>query len=86
MLEIGRWYTVDLAWDLSKPSCTVFLNGSAALQLKLNNETLNGISYLRLRSLAPQPDPAGFLVESVVVNIEEPGRAAPNRRRDSIRI
>jgi hypothetical protein len=60
----------------------VSLDGRPALQLKLNNETLNGICYLRLRSLAPQADPAGFLVESVRVNIDDP--VAPSRTDEEI--
>jgi hypothetical protein len=53
------------------------------LQLNLNNQTLNGISYLRFRSLAAQPDLAGFLVESVVVNIDD--AVAPPRSEAEIR-
>ncbi len=76
-LESGRWYSLDLAWDLSAQVCKARLDGRPVVQLKLNFETPNGVSYLRLRSLAARPDPAGFLVESVAVKIDDP--VAPAR-------
>ena len=36
------------------------------------NETLNGISYVRFASMAKTLDKAGFLVDSVRVDIKEP--------------
>jgi hypothetical protein len=76
-LESGRWHSLDLAWDLARRICDVRLDGRSVMQLKLNFETPNGVSYLRLRSLAAQPDLAGFLVESVAVKIDDP--VAPPR-------
>jgi sialidase-1 len=58
-------------WDINNKSCSVSSDGKAALTLKQNNETLNGLSYLRLRSKPPTVDPAGFFVESVVVDIDD---------------
>jgi hypothetical protein len=74
-LTPGQWYTLDFAWDLSASRCEVKVDGQPALTLKQLNVTGNGISYLHLRSKAEAIDPAGFLVESVSVDIDQP--AAP---------
>ncbi len=76
-LQKGRWCSLTLAWDLSKRTCDVSIDGRSVVQLKLNFETPNGVSYLRLRSMAASPDPAGFLIESVNVIVDDP--VAPPR-------
>jgi len=71
ILTAGKWHSLVLDWDLRKRSCAVSVNGKYFLTLDQCNETLNGINYLRLRSLAPEVDPAGFYVESVSVDVED---------------
>ena len=76
-LQIGRWHDVGLDWDLSKRACNVSVDGKRAVALKLLNETGNGICYLRLRSTAGKIDRAGYLVDSVSVDVRQP--VAPAR-------
>ena len=70
-ISIGQWHTLDFVWDIDKKICKVFKDGKLTLKLPLNNETLNGLSYLRLRSTAPGVDKAGYFIESVVVDIDD---------------
>ncbi len=71
-LQSEKWYDISLQWDLSKSTCQILVNGKDAGQLKLNNKTLNGISYVRLRSATKKIDQAGFLVDRVQVIIDDP--------------
>lgn len=68
-LEPGKWYTVDLAWDLDKAECRVSVDRTSAGVLTISNRPSPGVCYLRLRSTAPSPDRAGFLVESVAADV-----------------
>ena len=72
-LETGRWYELALDWDTAMRNAAVLLDGRKAMMLKMQNLTLGGVCYLRLRSMAEAVDPAGLLVESVSVDIAEPG-------------
>jgi len=65
-----EWHSIDFIWDLKSNACVINSDGRHALILKQQNETLNGINYLRLRSTAPEIDKSGYYVESVVVDIE----------------
>lgn len=76
-LEPGRWYTLTFNWDLSRRGCAVTVDGKKAGTLRQRNPTGNGICYLRLRSTAEQVDLAGYLVDSVAVDIADP--VAPAR-------
>ena len=69
-LTPGEWHTLELSWNLDSGKCLVGVDGRPDGSLPLNAPTLNGISYLHLRSLASDVDRAGFLVESVRVVIE----------------
>ncbi|MCA9174044.1 MAG: exo-alpha-sialidase [Planctomycetales bacterium] len=71
-VEREKWIDVRLEWDLGKQVCQLSVDGRPAGQLPLRHPTLNGISYLRLRSAAREPDSAGFLVRRVDVSIEDP--------------
>lgn len=62
-----RWHEVVLAWDTD--GCRVTVDGERAKHLPVLNQTLNGVSYLRLRSSAATMDPAGLLVERVAVDL-----------------
>jgi hypothetical protein len=83
-LRLGTWHTLDFAWDLSAGGCRVRVDGHPALMLKQRNVTGNGVSYLHLRSRAQAIDPAGFLIESVSVDIDRP--VAPERTDEEKRM
>jgi hypothetical protein len=67
-LEPGRWYTLDLQWT-SDGKCRVALDAQPTMTLTARNPAPNGVSYLRLRSLAKSVDTNGFLVASVKVEV-----------------
>ncbi len=69
-LEPGQWHTLTLNWDLETKGCDVKVDDRHVKTLNVNQPTVNGISYLRLRSTAERPDPAGFLVESIAVTVD----------------
>jgi len=71
------WHTLSLAWDLSKGACVVTVDDAQPFEMKQLNLTGNGISYLHLRSTADTIDEAGFLVERVRADIDDP--IAPRR-------
>ncbi len=71
-LTPGQWADVKLDWNLSGGTCRLSVDGKPAGQLQLRNRTLNGVSYLRLRSAAQRRDTAGFLVQHVRVSIDDP--------------
>lgn len=66
-LETGRWYSIELFWDLEAGQCRVAAEDQQAADLVQSSEECAGVSYLRLRSTAETVDPAGFLVEHVQV-------------------
>jgi len=71
VLAKGRWHTLSLAWDLNRNRCSVAVDGKTALDLpRLNNDN-DPLSYLRLRSSATSPDPAGMLIERVAATRDE---------------
>ncbi len=70
-LPPGRFHQLTLRWDLSRQTCTLQVNGTEARTLPLRHPTLNGLSYLRLRSTASQPDRAGFLIARVNMQAED---------------
>ena len=68
-LQPGRWYTLDLRWDLGKGQCLVLVDGREAGALRQMNKETPGVSYVRLRSTAETVDLAGLLVESVSADV-----------------
>jgi len=70
-LALGQWHELQFSWALGKKACRVSLGGETSLVLDQRNLTGNGISYLHLRSKSRTIDEAGFLVESVSVDIED---------------
>lgn len=68
-LELGRWYTISLAWDLGEAVCRVSVDGKPMSVLKMSKQPTPGVCYLRLRSTAPAIDRAGFLVASVEAEV-----------------
>ena len=71
-LTAGEWSEVAFDWDLGAATCRVSVDGKLASELKMRHPTLNGLSYLRLRSAATEKDSAGFLVDDVKVSVSEP--------------
>ena len=71
-LTPDEWADIGLDWDLSRGICQLSVNGKTAGELSLQNQTLNGLSYIRLRSTAMEQDTAGFLVGRVSVAITDP--------------
>ena len=61
---------MDLQWDLNQSSCQVSVDGKPAAKFSPQNDSNNGVCYLRLRSAAKSVDPAGLLVESVNVEVQ----------------
>lgn len=70
-ISIGQWHTLNFKWDIDNKSCNVIINGKVIFTIPQSNETLNGLSYLRLRSTSPIKDTAGYFIESVVVDIND---------------
>lgn len=67
-LEPGEWHTVRLSWT-AEGEGTLSLDGQVASKLKARRPFPNGLSYLRLRSIAEQPDPRGFLVAAASAEV-----------------
>jgi hypothetical protein len=59
-----HWHALKLNWT-ETGECNVTLDDSKPVTLKTRAPFPDGLSYLRLRSLAMSADAAGFLVESV---------------------
>jgi hypothetical protein len=66
------WHTLSLRWDLERGQCEYRLDDKLISTLPLHSRTLNGASYLRLRSLASTPDPHGVIIRRVQVSITDP--------------
>jgi hypothetical protein len=69
ILMPDHWYQLVLAWDPLIRKCIVTVDGRKATvlpQLKLTN---SGPNYLRLHATSEQPQDAGFLIDSVAVEI-----------------
>ncbi len=71
-LVLDKWHTLEFAWNLGSHDCTLSANGRKAVILRQLNATGNGLSYLHLRSKAAEVDAAGFYIESVSVDIDDP--------------
>lgn len=71
ILDAGKWYNLEFTWNIDSKTCKVRNNGAHILTLPLRHQTLNGLSYLRLRSMATTTDAAGYYVESVDVDIDD---------------
>jgi len=67
-LPPGRWHDLELRWSVWQQSCRVLVGGKLAATLPMSRFGRYP-SYLRLRSLAEETDPAGLLVETVEVQV-----------------
>jgi len=70
-LEPEHWHDVTFRWDLSKGECRVSVDGRAAATLSVLNPTLNGLSYIRFRSVDDETNEGGFLIDRVSVAIDD---------------
>ena len=68
-LQTGTWYTVELAWDSNKRTCSLSVDGSPVADIPQLSPAY-GICYLRLWAAVSIPDYSGMLVESVDVQVE----------------
>lgn len=67
-LAPGKWHDLELAWSASAQTCLVTIDGRKSATLPVVRSSRN-ICYLRLASTAPTTDDAGFLVQSVSVDV-----------------
>ena len=65
-LEPDQWHTLEIEFDTRRRTVKVVEGGQELAVLPAKRESV-GISYLRLKSSAPDTDTAGFVVESVDV-------------------
>lgn len=61
-LPLDRWIILGMEWDLADSKCRVMVDGEEIAAMPLAHESPHGISYVRLRSAAHSPDPAGCLI------------------------
>lgn len=66
------WHTLSLRWDLSSSQCEYRLDDKLISTLPLHSRTLNGVSYVRIRSAASTPDPHGIIIRHVKAQITDP--------------
>jgi hypothetical protein len=71
-LTPGQWHNLEFRWDGRKRTCRLMLDGQTVATLPQARDTL-GINYLRIRSTAPETDPAGLLIESVEAQVSPQG-------------
>lgn len=70
------WHTLSLRWDLSSGQCEYRLDDKLIATLPLRSKTLNGVSYVRIRSAASTPDPHGIIIHHVKAQISDPNAPA----------
>ena len=66
------WHNLSLRWDLSSRQCEYRLDDKLIATLPLHSNTLNGVSYVRIRSAASTPDPHGIIIRHVKAQISDP--------------
>ena len=71
-LAPDQWHVLRFDWDLSTRRCHLKIGDAQTIKLPMRHSTLNGLSYVRFRSIAKETDPLGLLVENVKVNITNP--------------
>ncbi len=67
-LQKGRWHDLQLRWDCEAWQCQVSLDGVQAGSLHLRRES-DGLSYVRLRSVAENPEAGSLVVEGVEADV-----------------
>lgn len=76
-----EWHTLSLRWDLDRGQCEFRLDDVLVSALPLRTRTLNGVSYLRIRSAATTPDPHGVIIRWVKAQISDPTAPAVTREQ-----
>lgn len=79
--QSDTWHTLSLRWNLSSSQCEYLLDGKLIETLPLHSPTLNGLSYLRVRSAAKIPDPHGIIIRHVKAQITDPNAPAVTREQ-----
>ena len=77
--KADTWHTLSLRWDLGRRQCEYRLDDKLITSLPLGSRTLNGVSYLRIRSAAPAPDLHGIIIRRVQAQITDPNAPAVTR-------
>jgi len=72
-LETGRWYQITLDWDANFGQCRVLVDGKPAGMVQENRRSA-GINYLRLRSVAAEPD-GGLQIRAVNADVSASWKA-----------
>lgn len=75
-LKPDAWHTLSLRWDLGRSQCEYRLDDKLISTLPLHSRTLNGVSYVRIRSAANSPDPQGIIIRRVQAQITDPNTPA----------
>jgi len=73
------WHTLALRWDLGSGHCEYRLDDELIETLQLQSRTLNGVSYVRIRSAASTPDSHGIIISHVKAQISDPNAPAVTR-------
>ncbi|WP_449072825.1 sialidase family protein [Prosthecobacter sp.] len=76
-----EWHTLSLRWDLERGQCEYRLDDALVSTLPVRSRTLNGVSYLRIRSAAAKPDPHGVIIRHVKAQISDPNAPAVTREQ-----
>lgn len=79
--KADEWHTLSLRWDLERGQCEYRLDDVLVAALPVQSRTLNGVSYLRIRSAAVTPDPHGVIVRYVKAQIADPSAPAVTREQ-----
>jgi hypothetical protein len=74
--QLDTWHTLSLRWDLSSSECEYRLDDKLIATLSLHSRTLNGVSYVRIRSAAKKLDPHGIIIRHVKAQISDPNAPA----------
>lgn len=75
------WHTLSLRWDLGRGQCEYRLDDKLISTLPLHSHTLNGASYLRIRSAANTPDLHGIIIRHVKAQISDSNAPAVTREQ-----
>jgi hypothetical protein len=82
--KADEWHTLTLRWDLTRSQCEYRLDDQLVSTIPLRTRTLNGISYLRIRSSAKeQSDPHGVVIRHVKAQITDPIAPAATREEQA---
>jgi hypothetical protein len=73
------WHTLSLRWDLSNGQCEYRVDDKLISRLPVHSRTLNGVSYVRIRSAASTPDPHGIIIRHLKAQISDPNAPAITR-------